>query len=135
MAYRDMARFRRILLIVALPAALFLGWLGSELYYSRRNYLPESVTTYHQFLETMPEPAELALVTVSGQTYLQVIGPLPRGLTLPSGPPVYVFDSGGGLVAWTLDSGDDPGFASTWWFPSSQRRSITFVQAQERFAS
>ena len=130
-----MARLRRIVIAVTLPAALFLGWLGSELYYSSRNSLPESVTTYHQFLETMPEPAELELVKVSGHSYLLVIGPLAGGLALPSGPPAYVFDSTGRLVAWTLDSGEDPDFTSRWWLPSNPRRSITSEQARERFAS
>ena len=130
-----MVRVRRIVLAMSLPAALFFGWLGSELYYSNRNSLPESVTNYQQFLTSMPEPAKLALVQVRGDSYLLVTGPLSRGLALPSGPPVYVFDSSGRLVTWTLDSGDDPDFASTWWLPSSPRRSITSEQARERFTS
>ena len=130
-----MARARRIVLAMILPAALFFGWLGSELYYSNRNSLPKSVTTYQQFLSSMPEPAELELVQVRGDSYLLVIGPLARGLALPSGPPAYVFDSTGRLVAWTLDSGEDPDFTSTWWLPSNPRRLITSEKARERFAS
>ena len=117
------------LLIAALPSI----WIVSEWDHARRSRLPGSVTTYREFLETMPQPAHVAIVSVDGQSYLEVNGPLPRGMAFPSGPPVYVFDSGGELVAWTYDSGDDGAFQSIWASPDL-RRPISATQALEQFA-
>ena len=131
-----MARRRNILSKLGgslLIAALPIVWFASEWDHERRSRLPDSVTTYRDFLETMPQPARVAIVSVDGQSYLEVNGPLPRGLAFPSGPPVYVFDSGGDLVAWTYDSGDDSAFQSTWKSPE-QRQIISATQALKQFA-
>ena len=117
------------LLVAALPSI----WIVSEWDYARRSLLPESVTTYREFLETMPQPAQVAIVSVDGQSYLEVNGPLPRGMAFPSGPPVYVFDSGGALVDWTHDSGDDGAFQSIWESPDRRQR-ISATQALAQFA-
>jgi hypothetical protein len=81
----------------------------------------------------MPQPTQVAIVSVDGRSYLEVKGPLPRGLAFPSGPPVYVFDTNGALVAWTHDSGDDGAFQSIWESPD-RRQLISASQALEQFA-
>ena len=131
-----MARRRNILwniggalLIAALPTV----WIVSEWDHARRSRLPDSVTTYREFLEKMPQPARVAIVSVDGQSYLEVAGPLPRSLAVPSGPPVYIFDTGGELVAWTHDFGDDGAFQSIWESPD-RRELITATQALHQFA-
>ena len=82
----------------------------------------------------MPEPTELSLVSVDDATFLQVTGPVSWGLAVPSGPPVYIFDRTGVLVAWTPDSGDDPEFSSAW-VNVGTRRAISTAEAAGLFGS
>ena len=115
-----------------LIAALPMVWIVSEWDHARRSRLPDAVTTYREFLDAMPQHTQVAIVSVGGQSYLEVSGPLPRGLAAVSGPPVYVFDTDGKLVAWTRDSGDDGAFQAIWESPD-RRQLISATQALEQF--
>ncbi len=51
----------------------------------------------------------------SGSNYFKVVGTVPNSpLTLPSGPPVYIFDESGVLVDWAADSGEASDFNRRW---------------------
>lgn len=47
-----------------------------------------------------------------GRKFTVVTGKIPRGfsswISLPSGPPVYIFDDSGKLSTWVSDSGESP---------------------------
>lgn len=65
------------------------------------------------FVSAMPRPSAAFSLQINGKLYIELVGPTPSALVLPSGPPAYVFDDGQ-LVEWTSDLGDDPDFASRW---------------------
>ena len=50
-----------------------------------------------------------------GRKFTVVTGRIPRGfsswISLPSGPPVYIFDDSGKLSTWVSDSGESPWLA------------------------
>ena len=77
---------------------------------------PVNATNLVVFLEHRPEVAKIRRFDRDGKPYLEVFLPLPRSvLSLPSGPPTYIFDEvSGALVDWTADRGDSPTFVNKW---------------------
>ena len=57
-----------------------------------------------------------------GRKFTVVTGTIPRGfsswISLPSGPPVYIFDDSGKLSTWVSDSGESPWLAQ--WLGESE---------------
>lgn len=73
-------------------------------------------TNLMAFLELQPEPKSVRQFLHGKRTYIEVLGNIPKPslLTLPSGPPAYVFNEFGVLVDWTADRGEDPRFVKKW---------------------
>ncbi len=59
-----------------------------------------------------------------GTNYFAAFGPIRAPLALPSGPPVYVFDTNGMMIDWTLDNGESPRFQKEWASFTEKRISI-----------
>jgi hypothetical protein len=74
------------------------------------------------FLKAKRAPQKVERIEKEGQSYLFVTGRMsPLWIvTVPSGPPCYVFNASGRLVDWTSDVGDAPYFQEKW--PSSLKR-------------
>jgi hypothetical protein len=66
------------------------------------------------FLQVRPA-ASIRKINRSGEDYLVVLGNVPNeGLSLPSGPPAYIFNKSGNLVDWTGDLGEASDFLRKW---------------------
>ena len=80
------------------------------------------------FLAARPQPVKIRKFMHSGKVHFEVVGKRPSSaLSLPSGPPAYIFDETGTLVDWTADLGDSPSFVSKWGSGSN----ATFITAAE----
>ena len=126
-----MRRQTAILILLGLAA---IGWFSLAAVEARRLRPPTSARTLPSFLSVMPRPERFEIHVAGDRRYLLVVGRLPALLTLPSGPPVYVFDTSGKLLDWTADSGDDPRFVERWGSHSGGQRiskaeAIVFAQA------
>jgi len=93
---------------------------------------PQGVESLEAFAERMPPPQFLRAMKQGKKDFLVWTGPYPGHFIVPrSGPPGYVFDETGRLVAWSLDQGDDSGFRKVWgWL---QGDPITLEEARRRF--
>ena len=101
-------RHTAILMLLALAAIVWFSLAAVE---ARRLRPPTTRRTLPSFLSVMPRALSGSRYAMSViRQYLLVVGRLPATVTLPSGPPEYVFDSSGNLLDWTADSGDDPRF-------------------------
>ena len=99
--------------------ALVVCFLGAIVYSECRRGLlvrpPEGVKYLDEFLAVRPNVQEIQEFLYEGESYVLVTGDVANVLlSLPSGPPVYIFDGGGGLIDWTPDLGDSPSFVKKW---------------------
>jgi len=69
--------------------------------------------TMAELEQQIGKPESLRPHLHNGSSYTIWSGPT-KEIYLPSGPPVYVFDSAGKLLDWSRDSGDDPTFLQKW---------------------
>jgi hypothetical protein len=108
---------KRIWLVLASPIALLLlvvcAWIGCEVYHARSSNA-DGINSYGDYRSSMPEPRAIRKITKNGEDFYASFGPVRAPLALPSGPPVYVFDTHGNLVDWILDTGDDSRFSNVW---------------------
>ena len=88
-----------------LALIVFFVWL--YLGYRQSKYLlpPEETATLAALASAPPPTRKLALIEDKGARYFVWIGRT-RTVLLASGPPVYVFDAAGRLVARSIDIGD-----------------------------
>jgi len=99
---------------IILLLAMILTWLASEFRYAARICPTGKADTYHDYRQKMNAPRRGNLLEKDGQQYYALFGKVDAWFALPSGPPVYVFDTNGVMVDWTSDSGEDPEFTRTW---------------------
>jgi hypothetical protein len=88
--------------------------------------------TFEGFLQSKQSPRKIESIEKENQKFVFVTGaqtPLWM-ITVPSGPPCYVFDSNGTLVDWTRDVGDDSGFKERWPY-SLKREEIGVTRARQ----
>jgi hypothetical protein len=104
----------KVAILAALFACLLGVWIYSEKKGARAVRPPEGSTNLVAFLEARP-PSQIRKFIHEGNAYIEVIGkPVTSLLSLPSGPPAYIFNENGALVDWSRDIGDDPSFVSRW---------------------
>ena len=111
---------------------VFAAYVAVEVICQCRAKPPATVQNLEQFLEWQTRLRRAELQDVGGRTFVVMHGPL-AGL-VPSGPPVYVFDSTGRLVDWTTDSGDDPRFQDQWFGPNRNAREVSAADARQQVA-
>ena len=109
-----------MLLIIGIPSTV---WVGNEIYHARTSN-PGHLTTYLEYRERMPPAKGAWIMKREGTNYYAALGPIRAPLALPSGPPIYVFDSKGMMVDWTLDSGESPRFKKAWGSCTAERISV-----------
>jgi hypothetical protein len=97
-----------LLVIVVLVAAA----LTAEWWMRRRAVPPGHVADIVTFLSW--KPGVERFVVVNDGTAEHVIARAPGAGLFPSGPSAYVFDTGGKLVDWSADTGDDRPFVARW---------------------
>ena len=114
-------RIKKVFEITLLTVTL--GFVGSILggtiignrYYIPHRFTPrEKAATIQQLEKDFDVKFEVRRVTAKGRDYILATAPMVKW-AFPSGPPMYVFDSQGRLLDYTLDSGDDPAFMDRWW--------------------
>jgi hypothetical protein len=111
---------------------LLVAWGGSEYVHRARSTPPSGVVELEEFLARMPVPTLAREFEQERRTYYELLGPRGWGLAVPSGPPAYVFDHRGRLVAWTADRGDAPAEYRQHWSHAAEGRplSVADVVAQ-----
>jgi hypothetical protein len=103
----------------------------------RATTVPRTIgQSFEGFLQSKRTPRKIEIIEMANQKFVFVTGawtPLYL-VTIPSGPPCYVFDSSGRLVDWTGDVGDDSRFVKKWPF-ALKREGIGVERARELFQS
>jgi hypothetical protein len=121
------------ILVVAL---LIGGWVAFERIERSRNTPPATVQTFDDYMKWQTKHRNVQEWQSDGEWYVLMSGP-GTGV-LPSGSTVYVFDSTGRMVDWTLDGGDDSRFQKKWYGEgpkwSERLHDITLDEVQRRFA-
>ena len=102
-------------LFIGAFCALFAVWIASEKSRVKRVRPPAGATNLVKFLQARPEALKIRKFTNEDKTYIEVLGyPTRPGLSLPSGPPSYVFNESGILVDWASDRGEASAFVKKW---------------------
>lgn len=87
--------------------------------YGRFYYIPKKFNPPHKNATIQEVETNLCanlIITdkiINTETYKIGEGPLLLW-TMPSGPPMYIFNKEGILIDYTIDSGDDPEFKDKW---------------------
>ncbi|MBI3922523.1 MAG: hypothetical protein HY318_13960 [Armatimonadetes bacterium] len=123
------ARMKKVEITIVVAC---LGVLGSIVgpmfvgpFYIRHRFTPrEKTATIAQLEKDFGVRLEARRVAVRGVYYTFARGPLVSWGNVPSGPPMYIFDSQGHLVDYTLDVGDDPRFADKWIHGTTSNRAL-----------
>jgi hypothetical protein len=124
------------ILVVAL---LIGGCVAYERIDRSRNTPPAWVQSFDDYTKWQTKHRRISEWRSDGQWFVLMSGP--HAGILPSGSTVYVFDSSGRMVDWTLDGGDDSRFQKRWYESGptgkwgEQLRQITLDEAQKRFAA
>jgi hypothetical protein len=106
---------KKAAIVAALLVCLLAVWVYSEKKGASAVRPPEGGTNLIAFLDARPQPRQIRRFVHDGKTHIEVVGkPVPSLLSLPSGPPAYIFDESGALVDWSRDLGDSPLFVSKW---------------------
>ncbi len=129
---------KKIAIVGALAVCLLATWVCFEKKSANAVRPPAGATNLVAFLAARPQLAGIRKFTYNEKPHLEVIGrPHQSALSVPSGPPVYVFDETGALVDWSRDSGDQPSFTAKWGgfsnaTPISVEDARQLVKARER---
>ncbi len=123
-------------LIITVPLAslccfgiVFIGIsIFNELVLGNRVRLSDDIDTIAEFAGEMPPPEKIEIAEKNGCKYLFVVGS--SRMILPSGPPVYVFDSQGNLVIWISDVAE-VSEKHPWWNYYDKAARIKEVSLQE----
>ena len=116
-----------------LALALVMGFpVGSGFYQRRKLALPSHVQTLAEFSANMAKPEKVVVFEKDGSSYVEVIGRPPRyfAVPVPSGPPVYIFDSSGHVRYWTVDVGDTAEYRDDW-LNRTNSREVSIHEALE----
>jgi hypothetical protein len=83
----------------------------------RKSFAPaKQEITFQEFTSSNRRLGLARMFEHNGKQYFEVLGKVPTAAFFygGSGPPAYVFDSGGGLVDWTPDRGDASSYVKEW---------------------
>jgi hypothetical protein len=101
--------------VVALVVCLLAAWIYEE--HRRADSVRPSAgaTNLMAFLERHPQPNKIRKFIQNGKVHVEVLGkPIMSPLSVPSGPPAYIFDDTGALVDWAADRGENSRYVSKW---------------------
>lgn len=99
------------------PVAFLLlmigGCIGTTAYHRYEVNPSVKVKDFESYLREMRPPRELQILTENGRPILVATGTLSElaWLSIPSGPPQYVFGPDGKLLDWTYDCGEGKGWS------------------------
>jgi hypothetical protein len=104
---------------IAIIGVLVIMFLSAFVYEENRRAVaarpPEEGANLITFLEARPNSSGVRKFVHNNKVYIEVLGEVGVFfLSVPSGPPAYIFDETGLLVDWTGDRGDDAAYKSKW---------------------
>jgi hypothetical protein len=106
---------KRVAISGGVFACLIAVWVYSEMRSSKAVRPPAGATNLVAFITSVPRIAEIRKFVHNDKLYLEVIGkPYESLMSVPSGPPAYIFDETGLFVDWSRDLGDQPSFVRKW---------------------
>lgn len=106
---------RKNLIITILFLAVIAGFfVALPIFQKLKLALPSHVDTLAEFSTEMPKPEKVIVFEKNDSSYVEVIGVRPSFPSVPSGPPVYIFDSKGHISYWTVDVGDTAEYWDNW---------------------
>ena len=111
------ALIKKLAPATAVAAGLFAAQIWIETINERRGRInpPEGEVYLSDFLDSGRKTHEVRQFVYDQRNHTAVFGVARMFLTsLPSGPPVYVFDEHGLLIDWSRDIGDNPKFVEKW---------------------
>ena len=111
-AFRSLLRNKKARRIGLALSILAVSSVAYVLFTFSRN-TPTQVSSWAEYQTSLPPAESYWIIKAGDEEALMTHGPVAT-LTVPSGPPAYVFDQSGRLLDWTLDMGDDPGFRRKW---------------------
>ena len=123
---------KKVIKTILVLLLAFAAYIAVEVICQCRAKPPATVQNLEQYLGWQTGHRRAELQESGGQTFVVMHGPLAS--LVPSGPPVYVFDSTGRLVDWTTDSGDDPRFHEKWFGRNRNAREVSAEDARQRVA-
>jgi len=120
----------------------FLLYTFAPMIYGRFYYIPKKFAPLHKYAtikeieKNLGTNLDITEIAIDNKIYKIGKGPLLKW-TLPSGPPMYIFNKDETLIDYTLDSGDDPEFRDKWlkdyWKKTSNHAlHLTFPVASRR---
>jgi len=119
---------KKAVIVASVLICFLVAWLYEENRTARKVRPPEGATNLVVFLKARPQPSMIRKFVLNGDMHVEVIGdPVRSPLSMPSGPPAYIFDETGTLVDWTPDRGDAPSFVRKWGSLSN----ATFITVEE----
>ncbi len=125
-----MKGFRAIAITVAILLALFCLLIVDEFRVVRIITPSEKERDLLAFLESRTDLKKIRHFNFQEKEYLEIRSGRPFSLlSLPSGPPAYIFDRQGKLVEWSKDIGDDSKFQRRWNVPTNAP-SLTVEEAK-----
>jgi len=119
---------KKIAIGAAVVVCLLVAWIYEENRRANAVRPPEGATNLIAFLDARPQPSRIRKFVHNGEVHVEVLGkPIRSPLSVPSGPPAYIFDETGALVDWAADRGENPSFVSKWGTFSN----ATFISVEE----
>ena len=106
---------KKTTITVAVLVCIVAIWIYAEKENAQAVRPPASGTNLVSFLEERSEVSSVRKFNYNGKLHVEVIGkPHASALSVPSGPPAYIFDENGAFVDWCGDIGDNPSFIKKW---------------------
>jgi len=109
------------------PVSLLAGFWASEGYVAHSK-APVGVTNVAGYFRRFGDPLLVRVIEHDSQSYYEFIGHPGGGLTIPSGPPAYIFDAKGHFVEWCYDSSEAHDYRGRWPYNMTGRVDVSIVK-------
>lgn len=106
---------KKPLLITSAFFCLLILWIQIEKWNAKFVNPPSDCVDISTFLESGIKISDVRKFMLNGNAYVLVLGvPHVSLVSLPSGPPAYIFNEHDMLVDWCRDIGDNSSFINKW---------------------
>ena len=116
---------RDVMQVMLTLGVVAVAFLGSGLRWVWINRPMGKFSTVSEYLGSGRTPKNVSSLSTNGSTFFIAYGRMDDcWLAIPSGPPAYVFDESGRLVAWCQDVGDSDSFDIQWPWRQQKKSSV-----------
>ena len=126
------------LLIIAIMLSGFIYVVSLSISDKRKIvHIAETHQTIHQFFESDIPVTHLYYVEIQPAQYVWWQMPMPDNfrISVPSGPPIFIFDEKGDLCDYSCDIGDDPRFQTKWSSDVNWGQELSLSDLKMKFAN